>query len=194
MPNESPVVTVADVERWRAWLDEHESTSDGIWLVLAKKGTQKPTSLRYQEALLEALCSGWIDGQMKPIDTATYMQRFTPRRARSMWSARNVTLVAQLEREGRIRSRGREEVAKAKADGRWERAYAGSADAEVPPDLTAALHAAGAGQAFEALSRAERYSILHPIMTAASPQTRERRIVRAVDRLAITGSPGAENP
>lgn len=176
--------TVADAAAWRAWLDLHESTSDGVWLVLAKKGVTVPTSLTYAQALDEALCSGWIDGQKKGRDAATFLQRFTPRRARSMWSARNVEHVARLTDAGRMRERGLEEVAKARHDGRWERAYDGSATAAVPDDLARALAAEPALEAaFEALTRAERYSLLHPLMTAATEATRERRLRRALDRL-----------
>ncbi|BDZ62891.1 hypothetical protein Lsed01_01349 [Demequina sediminis] len=176
--------TVADAAAWRVWLDLHESTSDGVWLVLAKKGVTVPTSLTYAQALDEALCSGWIDGQKRGRDAATFLQRFTPRRARSMWSARNVEHVARLTDAGRMRERGLEEVAKARHDGRWERAYDGSATAAVPDDLARALAAEPALEAaFEALTRAERFAVLHPLMTAATEATRERRLRRALDRL-----------
>lgn len=180
-PDESCVPHVA---AWREWLDAHEDASDGVWLVLAKKGTTEPTSLTYAQALDEALCSGWIDGQKRGRDEATFLQRFTPRRARSMWSARNVEYIARLEAEGRMRARGRAEVDAARGDGRWERAYAGSADAVVPDDLAAALAAAPAlGERFAALTRAQRYSVLHPLMTAATPQTRARRLTKALAAL-----------
>ncbi|VTR76114.1 YdeI/OmpD-associated family protein [Cellulomonas hominis] len=177
-------LTVPDVSAWRAWLDAHEDDPDGVWLVLAKKGTTSPTSLTYAEALDEALCSGWIDGQKRGHDDATFLQRFTPRRARSLWSQRNIEHVARLVASGRMRPRGAAEVERARTDGRWDRAYAGSAAAEVPDDLLRALAAAPDALArFEALSRQERYSVLHPLMTAATPETRRRRLERAVDRL-----------
>ncbi|WP_435526203.1 YdeI/OmpD-associated family protein [Microbacterium elymi] len=118
---------VDDAAAWRRWLDAYESTSDGVWLVLAKKGATAPTRLIYGEALDEALCSGWIDGPKGARDAATFHQRFTPRRARSMWSARNVEHIARLADQGRLRPRGQDEVDRARADGRWDRAYAGSA-------------------------------------------------------------------
>lgn len=184
VPDPSELLVVADATAWRAWLDAHATSSDGVWLVLAKKGTVDPTSLTYAEALDEALCSGWIDGQKRSRDEATFLQRFTPRRRRSMWSARNVEHIARLEAEGRMRETGRAQVAEAKADGRWDRAYAGSADMEVPDDLAAALAEVPSALArFSALTRAERFSVLHPIMTAATPETRARRIARAVSRL-----------
>lgn len=178
-------LVVADRAAWRAWLDSSEDTSDGVWLLLAKKGTVSPTALTYPEALDEALCSGWIDGQKKGNDAATFRQRFTPRRPRSMWSARNVEHVARLTAEGRMRPRGLREVEKATADGRWERAYAGSATAEAPDDLTAALLAVPGAQArFDALSGQDRYALLHQLMTASSSMVRARRLERLVERLS----------
>jgi uncharacterized protein YdeI (YjbR/CyaY-like superfamily) len=187
---------VADAAAWRAWLDTYEDSSDGVWLVLAKKGALAPTSLSYAEALDEALCSGWIDGQKLGRDAETFAQRFTPRRPRSMWSARNVEHVERLTAEGRLRARGRAEVELARADGRWDRAYAGSATAEVPEDLAAALaERPGAQEAFAGLSRAERYSMLHPVLTASTPSTRSARVARVVDRLVIRDSDqGATSP
>lgn len=180
----TPLV-VADAAAWRAWLDAHEHETDGVWLVLAKKGTVEPTSLTYAEALDEALCSGWIDGQKRSRDDATFLQRFTPRRARSIWSQRNVEHVARLIADGRMRPRGHGEVELARADGRWDRAYAGSATAEVPADLLAALDAVpGARAAFDALDRQARYSVLHPLMVAPSPEVRAQRVARAVRALA----------
>lgn len=175
---------VADAAAWRAWLDAHEGDDAGAWLVLAKKGTTTPTTLNYAQALDEALCSGWIDGPKRSRDDATFLQRFTPRRARSMWSARNVEHIARLVDEGRMRPRGQAEVERAQADGRWDRAYAGSATAEPPEALLRALDATpGARAAFDALTRAGRYSILHPLMTAPSPETFDARLRRALDRL-----------
>ncbi|GAA1813327.1 YdeI/OmpD-associated family protein [Nesterenkonia flava] len=188
MAGEPEILVVADAAAWRTWLDEHEETHDGVWLMLAKKGTVFPTSLTYAQALDEALCSGWIDGQKRRYDDATFIQRFTLRRARSMWSARNVEHIQRLRAEGRIRPRGEAEVAKAQADGRWDRAYAGSAAAVVPADLITALEAAGLRQTFDTLSSQERYSILHQLMTAATEDVRARRLQRAVANLQTTTS------
>jgi uncharacterized protein YdeI (YjbR/CyaY-like superfamily) len=182
--SEIEILVVADASAWRRWLDANESTSDGVWLALAKKGTTEPTTLTYAQALDEALCSGWIDGQIRSRDAATFLQRFTPRRARSIWSQRNVEHVARLGEEGRMRPRGVAEVERAQADGRWERAYAGSASAEPPAALVEALAAdPTARAAFDALSRADRYSILHPLLTAASEDVLARRVERALGRL-----------
>ena len=175
---------LADITEWRSWLVSNESTCDGIWLVLAKKGVTNPTSLTYQEALEEALCSGWIDGRRKTVDADTFQQRFTPRRTRSIWSQRNVEIVGRLLHEGRLRPRGAVEIERAKADGRWERAYPGQASAEIPADLRNALSAAPAAQTgFSRLSRADRYTALHPILTAPNPAARARRVTSLIARL-----------
>lgn len=188
----APVVPLIlpDVQAWRAWLDENESSCDGIWLMLAKKGVTVPTSLTYDQALDEALCSGWIDGQSKSIDATTYRQRFTPRRQRSLWSARNVTHVARLVEEGRMRERGRSEIARAKADGRWDAAYAGSATMEMPDDLRAALDASPAAKGtYETLNAQNRYAVFHRISTARTPETRGRRLGRLIDMLTRGETP-----
>ncbi|WNM23989.1 YdeI/OmpD-associated family protein [Demequina capsici] len=188
-PTPHQMLCVADATAWRAWLDLHEAESDGVWLVLAKKDVTQPTSLTYAQALDEALCSGWIDGQKRSNDERTFLQRFTPRRARSVWSARNVEHIARLQADGRMRPSGTVQVEAAKADGRWDRAYSGSADAVVPDDLVAALAGDPAAAArFEALTRAERYSVLHPLMTASTPEVRARRLAKAMTTLS--GVPG----
>src|SRR6266436_1743533 len=134
-------LVVAGATKWRAWLEKHHSSSDGVWLVLAKKGTLKPTSLTYAQALEEALCFGWIDGQGRSRDAATFTQGFSPRRKRSPWSKRNTGIAERLVAEGRMHTAGVAEMDRAKADGRWEAAYAGPAAIEVPPELAAALAA-----------------------------------------------------
>lgn len=193
-PDPQDQLVVADVAAFRAWLDQHESTHDGTWVVLAKKGTTEPTSLGYQEALEEALCSGWIDGQKRSRDAATFLQRFTPRRTRSIWSARNVGIIARLEEEGRMRERGRDEVERARADGRWDAAYAGAATAEVPAELNAALASDPAARAaFEALRGSARYSALHPVLSARTAAARQRAATRVLERLRAesAGADGA---
>lgn len=181
---ESPELTLPDVAAWRAWLDQHEDRSDGVWLVMAKKGITSPTSLGYADALQEALCSGWIDGQRKSRDENTFLQRFTPRRRTSIWSQRNVGYVEALIASGRMRERGVAEIQRAQADGRWDRAYAGQAGAEVPADLAAALEVSPTAKStFEALSSQGRYHVLHQLMIAANPVTRARRIERFIEKL-----------
>ncbi|HEX3732587.1 MAG TPA: YdeI/OmpD-associated family protein [Mycobacteriales bacterium] len=185
MVDELPELTVADAERWRAWLERHHSIDAGVWLTLTKKGTTAPTSLTYDQALEEALCFGWIDGQARSLDDAVYLQRFTPRRARSPWSKRNVGIVERLGSEGRMRPAGVAEVERAKGDGRWEAAYAGSASVEVPADLAAALEVQPRAQAmFEILTSQNRYAVLYRIGSAKRPDTRARRIEQFVAMLA----------
>lgn len=170
---------------WRAWLDEYESTSDGVWILLAKKGKPSPTTVTYDTALDEALCSGWIDGQGRSHDDASSVQRFTPRRARSTWSVRNQGIVAQLIDGGRMRPRGQAEIDRAKADGRWDAAYAGSKDITVPAELVDALAAnPRAAAMFEILSSQNRFSILFRLHNAKRPETVTRNVAKYVDMLA----------
>jgi uncharacterized protein YdeI (YjbR/CyaY-like superfamily) len=190
-------IVLADRTAWRAWLGEHHLDSDGVWLTLAKKGTRTPTSLIYPEALEEALCFGWIDGQIRRIDDRTHMQRFTPRRARSTWSKRNVGITERLMAEGLMAAQGVAEVERAKADGRWAAAYAGPASAAVPADLAAALAAEPRAQAmFERLTSQNRFAILFRLETAKRPETRARRIDAFVAMLVRgeTIHPQAERP
>ncbi|GAB2682818.1 YdeI/OmpD-associated family protein [Thalassiella azotivora] len=190
MPPQLPELVVPDATAWREWLTEHHAQPTGVWLTLAKKGTTSPTSLRYDQALEEALCFGWIDGQARRGDDATYSQRFTPRRPRSIWSQRNVGIVERLTAEGRMRPAGVEQVERAKADGRWEAAYHGPATIQVPDDLAAALDAEPTARAwFEVLTATNRYAILHPVTTARRAETRARRIDRFVTMLARGQTP-----
>jgi uncharacterized protein YdeI (YjbR/CyaY-like superfamily) len=176
---------VADAAGWRTWLNDHYSTSHGVWLVLAKKGTTHPTTLSYNEALDEAICFGWIDGQLGRRDNTTFRRRFTPRNPRSPWSQRNVAIAERLSASGHMHRSGEDEVRQAKADGRWEAAYAGQAGAKVPQDLTNALKANPRAQAtFQSLTRANRYSILYRIGSAKSAETRAKRIEQFVEMLA----------
>lgn len=183
---EQPILLVKDLESWREWLECNDSSSDGVWLTLSKAGNTEPTSLKYQEALEEALCSGWIDGQRKGLNDVSFLQRFTPRRKTSVWSLRNVELIAELSENGRLRMRGEEEVAKAKADGRWERAYPGVKSFVAPEDLVNAVETnAAASKAYADLNSQERYALALPIITAKNLESRAKRIESAVKRLAV---------
>ena len=154
-------------------------------MTLAKKGAAAPTSLSYAEALDEALCSGWIDGRKHAIDATTYRQHFTPRRSRSMWSKRNVGHAIRLIEAGLMRERGYSEIERAKADGRWDRAYEGAATITIPQDLQAELDVnPSAAAAFEMLSSTARYPMLLAIVTAPNPAVRKARIVRQLERLS----------
>jgi uncharacterized protein YdeI (YjbR/CyaY-like superfamily) len=185
MAEELPTLMVLDARAWRAWLEKHDEESRGVWLSLAKKGTTEPTSLTYEEALEEALCHGWIDGQVGRLDERLFRQRFTPRRARSSWSKRNVEIIERLTKEDRMCPAGIAAVERAKTDGRWEMAYAGQATIEVPADLVAALQREPAAQAmFEILSSQNRYAILFRIHAAKRADTRARRVEQFVAMLA----------
>jgi uncharacterized protein YdeI (YjbR/CyaY-like superfamily) len=182
---ELPELVVRDATAWRRWLNEHHAQTGGVWLVLAKKGTTDPTSLTYDQALEEALCYGWIDGRAGRRDEATYRQRFTPRRRRSAWSKRNTERVERLLADRRMHPAGIAEMERAKADGRWEAAYDGSAEIEVPPELTAALAANPKARAmFDALNSQNRYAILYRLKTAKRADTRARRLEHFVAMLA----------
>lgn len=180
-----PELIVRDAAEWRRWLRANHADAPGVWLVLARKGTVVPTSVSYDEALDEAICFGWIDGQLGRRDATTFRRRFTPRKARSPWSQRNAAIAERLMAAGRMQRAGEDEVQRAKADGRWESAYAGQAAIKVPEDLAAALGADPRAQAmFETLTGANRYAILYRIGTAKRPETRARRIGQFVEMLA----------
>jgi uncharacterized protein YdeI (YjbR/CyaY-like superfamily) len=173
LPFESPAA-------WEAWLSEHHESSDGIWIKFAKKASGIP-SVTYKEVLPIALAHGWIDGQVKRIDADWYRQRWTPRRARSVWSKINRATVEAMIERGEMKPAGLREVERAKADGRWERAYDSPKTAEVPPELQAALERDPAAAAFFAgLDSNNRYAILHRIQNAKKPETRARRIEQFV--------------
>lgn len=169
---------------FRAWIEENQDSSPGIWLVLAKRGSGQ-TTVTYAEALDVALAYGWIDGQAKRVDDATYVQKFTPRRARSPWSLRNVRTAEAMIADGRMRPRGLAEVERARADGRWERAYEGPKTAEPHPDFVVALEKNPEAAAFfETLNSQNRFAVYYRIQDAKRPETRARRIEQFVERLA----------
>jgi uncharacterized protein YdeI (YjbR/CyaY-like superfamily) len=182
-------LVVADADALRAWLLVHHETSPGVWLALTRKGGTV-TSLTWQQAVDEALCVGWIDGQARTRDSETSSIRFTPRRARSMWSQRNVGHVARLEVEGRMHPAGQQAVQAAKSDGRWAAAYAAQAEAEVPADLAAAIASDPAAQAmFDVLTRTNRFALIHRLGAVKRPATRERKIGEFVAMLARQETP-----
>jgi uncharacterized protein YdeI (YjbR/CyaY-like superfamily) len=185
MPHDLPVLTVADADAWARWLDDHAGQSDGVWLTLAKKRVTHPTELSYEEALAEALCHGWVDGQLARNDERTFRRKFTPRQPRSRWSKRNVDIAEQLIANGRMRPAGLAAVSRARENGTWESAYEAQSKMEVPPDLASALKADPAANAmFARLNAANRYSILHRVTTAKRPDTRLRRIEQFVSMLS----------
>ena len=173
-----------DPPAWRAWLEEHHADTPAVWLVLTKKGGTL-TTLTWQTALDEALCFGWIDGQARRRDEQSSFQRFTPRGPKSRWSLRNVEHIDRLEREGRMTAAGRAAVEAAKADGRWEVAYAGPATAETPPDLLAAIAAVPEAQAmYDVLTSQNRYALYHRVTSLKTEAARARRIKEYVAMLA----------
>ncbi|MGC1909804.1 MAG: YdeI/OmpD-associated family protein [Candidatus Dormiibacterota bacterium] len=184
MKVELPELTVFDVVAWRRWLVKHSHDQPGVWLVLAKRDTSNPTSLTYGQALDEALCHGWIDGQVRRRDQLTYCQRFTPRLARSQWSQNNIQNIARLTSEGRMQPAGLSAVARAQGDGSWEAAYAPQSAMEIPADLATALQLAPRAQEmFEILTSLNRYAVLYRINQAKRLETRSRRIEQFVAML-----------
>ncbi|SCE64268.1 YdeI/OmpD-associated family protein [Micromonospora mirobrigensis] len=175
---------VADADALRDWLSTHHATSPGVWLALTKKGGTV-TTLTWQQAVDEALCFGWIDGQARRRDEETSWIRFTPRRPGSSWSQRNVAHVARLEEQGRMRPSGRAAVEAAKADGRWAAAYAPPSEAVVPADLRDAIAANPAAQAmFDVLTKTNRFSLIHRVNAVKRAETRQRKIAEFVAMLA----------
>ena len=173
-----------NAKAFETWLKKHHASADGLWLQIAKRGADQP-SVTYAEAVEIALCWGWIDGQKKGLDDQHFLQRFTPRRARSVWSKVNVEKVAALIESGRMQAPGLAQIEAAKADGRWARAYDGARTSVVPDDLLAALDAQPQAKAFFAtINASNRYAVLWRIQTAVKPETRARRIAQMVDMLA----------
>ncbi len=181
---ELPILQFDSQADWSAWLQRHHDGSRGVWLKFAKKASGI-TTVSHAEALEEALCYGWIDGQSAPLDEAFYLVRFTPRRARSKWSQLNRDKVERLLDAGRMKPAGLAQVQAAKEDGRWEAAYPPASAAPVPEDLQRALDANPEAKAFfETLKGANRYAIIYRVHDAKRPETRARRIAEYVAMLA----------
>ena len=182
-PDAAPTL-FKSAKAFEAWLKKHHATSDGLWLQIAKKGADQP-SVTYPEAVEIALCWGWIDGQKKALDDQHFLQRFTPRRARSIWSKINVAKVAALIEAGRMQPAGQAQIDAAQADGRWEGAYDSARTSSVPDDLQAALDAnPTAREFFGGLSRTNRYAVLYRVHDAKRPDTRAKRIAMCVEMLS----------
>jgi uncharacterized protein YdeI (YjbR/CyaY-like superfamily) len=181
---EQPAMTFADKAAWTEWLDRNHDTSSGVWVRIARKDAGQ-SSVTYDEAVEAALCYGWIDGQSKRENEVFWLQRYTPRSKRSMWSKRNREKALALIERGEMRAAGLAEVERAQRDGRWDAAYDAASQITVPDDLQAALDATPAAQAFFAtLDSRNRFAILHRIQTAKKPETRARRIQEFVQMLA----------
>jgi uncharacterized protein YdeI (YjbR/CyaY-like superfamily) len=186
MTNKSdlPIVQCDDQAAFAAWLERNHAQSQGVWLKLAKKASQTKT-VTYAEAVEEALCYGWIDGQVARHDESFYLQRFTPRRKRSAWSRINRDKATRLIEQKRMKPAGLRQIQAAKDDGRWEAAYEPQSAATVPADLQEALDGNPKAKAFfETLTGQNRYAILYRIQAAKRPETRTRRIAEYVAMLA----------
>ena len=185
MPNLPPpsILFFAHQKAWESWLAANHATSAGIWLRLAKKGSPI-RSATYAEALEAALCYGWIDAQKQPESEQAWLQRFTPRRNKSIWSKVNREKAAALIKAGRMQPAGLAQIERAKQDGRWDAAYDSPAAAEAPDDLQSALDKNPPARAFfRTLDRANRYAVLWRIQTAKKAETRARRIRQFVEML-----------
>jgi uncharacterized protein YdeI (YjbR/CyaY-like superfamily) len=182
-PNELPVMLFADQHEWAVWLDASHASSPGVWLRLAKKASGIP-SVTYAEALDVALCYGWIDGQKKSYDESSWLQKFTPRGAKSIWSKINREKAQALIASGQMQPAGLMAIERAKQDGRWDAAYDSQSGATVPSDFQAALESNPKANAFFAtLNSTNRYAILFRIQTAKKAETRARRIQQFIGML-----------
>ena len=184
LPTDLPVIAFRDQAAFEEWLEAEHATAPGCYVRLAKKGAGVP-SLTHAEMVESLLCFGWIDGRSNRLDERSYLMRVTPRRPRSVWSQKNVTAVEALTAAGRMRPAGLAQVEAARADGRWDRAYAGSATITVPDDLAAALaDDPQAGAAFAALPYSHRQRHVLAVEGAKAAATRQRRIASTVATLA----------
>jgi uncharacterized protein YdeI (YjbR/CyaY-like superfamily) len=184
MKQDLPVLAFDDRAAWESWLETEGARSPGLWLKLAKAGAPRPT-IGKAEAIEAALCHGWIDGQLASFDEHQFLARFTRRRPGSRWSAVNRDTAQRLIAAGRMSAAGRREVEAARADGRWDAAYASQSKAEPPADLLAALEAnPAAARLFAGLDSANRYAVIYRVQDAKRPETRARRIGEYVEMLA----------
>jgi len=185
--DEAQVIAFRDAAEFESWLDAHAGLRAGVWLKIAKSGSGIP-SLTADEAVDVGLCYGWVSGQRRSCDESYYLQKYVPRRPRSRWSQVNVAKTEELIAAGRMRPSGLAEVEAAKADGRWAAAYQPQRNATVPPDLAAALAAdPSAAQAFDALTRTQRYAVILQLVTARTATARAARVRRAM--AALRGGP-----
>jgi uncharacterized protein YdeI (YjbR/CyaY-like superfamily) len=182
-PTELPILPFANKKKWSDWLAKQHDKSSGVWLKLAKKDTGIPT-VTYEEALDVALCYGWIDGQKKGFDNQYWLQKFTPRGAKSIWSKINTEKAQKLIASGEMKPAGLKAIEAAKQDGRWEKAYEGQKTITVPEDFQAALDKNKRAKAFfGTLNSVNRYAVLFRIHNAKKPETRTKRIQQFVEML-----------
>lgn len=182
--DEYPIISFENQELWRNWLEQNHDKVDGVWIRVYKKASGV-TSVTHAGALEEALCFGWIDGQANKYDEVSYLQKFTPRRAKSIWSKRNISLVKRLEKEGKMEPAGLEQVKAAKADGRWDKAYDSPSNMTMPDDFLQELAKDKKAQAFfETLNKTNTYAIGWRLQTAKKPETRQKRMKMILEMLA----------
>lgn len=178
-----PIISFKSPRDWASWLDKNHAKSSGIWLRLFKKDSGV-ASVTYAEALDEALCYGWIDGQLEKCDEKSWLRKFTPRRPKSVWSKRNIEHINRLTAAGKMKPAGRKEVEAAKADGRWERAYDSPSAMQVSEDFLKELSKNKKAKAFfETLNKANTYAIAWRLQTAKKPETREKRMKKFIQML-----------
>jgi len=178
-----PILSFNTAKAWEAWLKKNGATAQALWLRFYKKGSQVQ-SINYSEALDVALCYGWIDGLVNKFDEVSYLQRFTPRRPRSIWSKKNIEHVERLIREGKMNPAGLQQIEAAKADGRWAAAYDSSANMVIPADFLQALSRNPKAQKFfKTLNKTNVYAIAWRLQTAKKPETRERRMKQILEML-----------
>ncbi len=183
LPSDLPILPFADGEAWEAWLIA-TAASKGLWLKIAKKDSGIAT-VTYGHALDVALCHGWIDGQIRRFDSDYFLQPFTPRRSKGLWSKINIGKVERLIADGRMRAGGQREVDAAKADGRWDAAYDGARNMETPPELAAALAKNKKARTFfETLDKTNRYAVCWRVQTAKKHETKAKRVETLVAMLA----------
>lgn len=179
-----PILEFRSKEKFASWMEAQATTSKGLWLKLAKKASGIKT-VSQQDAIETALCHGWIDGQLDKFDEAYWLMRFTPRRPKSKWSEINRTKAVELIAKGHMKPAGLKEIERAKADGRWDAAYAPQSTAVASRDLQAALNRNKTAKlAFEKLDSRNRYAILHRVQDAKKAETRASRIEKYVSMLS----------
>jgi len=179
-----PVVHFEKAEILNDWLEKNHLESSGIWLRIFKKNSGV-LSVNYDQALDEALCFGWIDGQVKSYDEQSYIQKFTPRRTRSMWSKRNIEHIKRLENEGRMRPSGIKEAEAAKTDGRWDNSYDSPSNMTIPEDFLNELSKDPVTSGFfNNLNKTNKYAIAWRLQTAKKPETRAKRMKAIIEMLS----------
>lgn len=183
MPDDYPTKAFPSAKAFSKWLENNHANAKGLWVRFYKKASGKKT-VTYAEAVLEALCYGWIDGQAKRLDEDSYLQRFTPRRARSLWSEINTKHAARLIKEKRMKPAGLAQVQAAKKDGRWKAAYSPPSTAKPPKDFLDALSKFKEAEAFfSTLNRSNVFAIVYQLQTAKKPETRQRRLDKILDMM-----------